>query len=156
RAGRHLAARTTPAAGRRRGRQRAAAPNAVRLGRQARAAARDRAGRSRAADARASRRGGGLSMPTPRRVFFLPGASGVGDFWRPVGARLPDTWDKVFFDWPGLGDVPADPRIQSFDDLASLVIASLDDSPADLVAQSMGGLVALKVALAQPAAVRRL
>ena len=94
-------------------------------------------------------------MEAPRRVLFLPGASGVGDFWRPVAMCLPDSWEKVCFDWPGLGDVPADPSVQSFDDLASLVIARLD-SPADLVAQSMGGLVALKVALARPRAVRRL
>jgi pimeloyl-ACP methyl ester carboxylesterase len=94
-------------------------------------------------------------MGVPRRVLFLPGASGAGRFWQPAADRLPSTWEKVLFDWPGLGNVPADSRVRSFDDLADLVLAALD-SPADLVAQSMGGLVAIKVALARPQAVRRL
>lgn len=88
-------------------------------------------------------------------MLFLPGASGAGNFWQPVAERLPGNWQKVLFDWPGLGDIPADPRVQSFDDLAQLVMQDLD-APVDLVAQSMGGLVAMKVALARPRAVRRM
>jgi pimeloyl-ACP methyl ester carboxylesterase len=91
----------------------------------------------------------------PRRVLFLPGASGAGAFWQPVAERLPSSWETVLFDWPGLGEVPADPRVQSFDDLASLVLARIE-APVDLVAQSMGGVVALLVALRRPEAVRRL
>lgn len=94
-------------------------------------------------------------MDSRRRVFFLPGASGVGAFWQPVVDRLPTEWRTTLFDWPGLGDVPSDPRVQSFDDLAQFVIRQLDE-PADVVAQSMGGLVAMKVALARPHLVRRL
>jgi len=92
-----------------------------------------------------------------RKVLFLPGASGAGEFWQPVAERLPRTWQTVLFDWPGCGIVPADPRVQSFDDLAGLVLRELESGPtADLVAQSMGGLVAMKVALGRPEAVRRM
>ena len=91
----------------------------------------------------------------PPRVLFLPGASGAGQFWWPVAERLPAEWETVFFDWPGLGDIPADPDVNSFADLAGLVRNSID-TPVDLVAQSMGGVVAIQVALARPEAVRRL
>jgi pimeloyl-ACP methyl ester carboxylesterase len=91
----------------------------------------------------------------PPRVLFLPGASGAGAFWQPVAERLPSFRETTLFDWPGLGDVPADPLVQSFDDLASLVLSQVD-APVDLVAQSMGGVVALLMALRRPEAVRRL
>ena len=89
------------------------------------------------------------------RVFFLPGASGAGRFWEPVADLLPSTLDKVLFDWPGLGDIPVDPSVRSFDDLTDLVVRKIQ-GPVDLVAQSMGGLVAVKTALARPDFVRRL
>ncbi len=91
----------------------------------------------------------------PQRVFFLRDASGAGHFWQPVAERLPSDWETVLFDWPGLGEIPADPHVQSFDDLASRVLAQIA-SPVDLVAQSMGGVVALLAALRRPEAVRRL
>lgn len=86
-------------------------------------------------------------------VFFLPGAGGSADFWRPVGQRLPGTWSKRYFAWPGLGEQPHDPDIQGMDDLARLVIREIT-GPVDLVAQSMGGGVAARIALARPAMVR--
>ena len=93
----------------------------------------------------------------PPRVLLLPGASGAGAFWRPVAERLPRDWQTVLFDWPGLGDVPRDPNVRSFDDLVNLVLRNIDtNSPVDLVAQSMGGVVAIQVALARPDVVRRL
>ena len=91
----------------------------------------------------------------PPRVLFLPGASGAGQFWKPVAERLPSDWDTVLFDWPGLGNVPPDPRVRAFDDLAQLVLDGID-SPVDLGAQSMGGVVAMQVALARPDLVRRM
>jgi pimeloyl-ACP methyl ester carboxylesterase len=91
----------------------------------------------------------------PPRVVFLPGASGAGQFWQPVAARLPNDWHTLLLDLPGLGDVPPDPCVNTFDDLTRLVLARFD-SPVDLVAQSMGGLVALQAALARPDLVRRL
>ena len=91
-----------------------------------------------------------------RTVFFLPGAGADPNFWRPVGDQLPANWDKVYFGWPGLGEQPHDPAAQSFDDLIALVEARLGDEPVDLLAQSMGGAIALHLALTHPRRVRRL
>lgn len=91
-----------------------------------------------------------------RRVLFLPGAGGAASFWRPVGERLPADWDKRYLSWPGLGDEPHDPAVRGFEDLVARTVAALDDAPTDLVAQSMGGAVALRVALDEPTRVRRL
>jgi pimeloyl-ACP methyl ester carboxylesterase len=88
-------------------------------------------------------------------VLFHPGAAGDGTFWRPVGERLPADWEKVYLSWPGLGDQPADPSVRSLDDLVERVAARLS-RPGDLVAQSMGGLVAVRVAARLPERVRRL
>ena len=90
-----------------------------------------------------------------RKLFFLPGTGASPDFWKPVGARLPSHWSKHYFGWPGLGDQPPDPAINSYDDLLRLVEARLD-GPVDLIAQSMGGLVAARLVLAHPTLVRRL
>jgi pimeloyl-ACP methyl ester carboxylesterase len=89
------------------------------------------------------------------KVMLLPGAGGSPDFWKPVGDRLPDAWPKHYFGWPGLGHQPHDPAITSIDDLVQLVVPRLD-GPVDLVAQSMGGVIAAHVALAHPALVRRM
>jgi pimeloyl-ACP methyl ester carboxylesterase len=89
------------------------------------------------------------------RVLFLPGAGGSPDFWKPVGALLPTEWSKEYFDWPGLGNQPHDPAIGGMDDLVRLVAARIDE-PVDLVAQSMGGVIAVRLALERPHSVRRL
>ncbi len=88
-------------------------------------------------------------------VVFLPGASGDPGFWRPVGERLPVSWEKVYLGWPGLGDQPPDPAVRGFDDLVDRVEEALT-RPAGLVAQSMGGVVAIRAALRYPDRVRRL
>jgi pimeloyl-ACP methyl ester carboxylesterase len=90
-----------------------------------------------------------------RKVLFLPGAGGSAEFWQPVAGRLPDEWDKVLFDWPSLGNEPHDPKINGLDDLVRLVDAKID-GPVDLVAQSMGGVIACRIALDRPTVVRRL
>ena len=94
-------------------------------------------------------------MVNPHLVF-LPGAAGSPDFWRPLGERLPGGWKKTYLGWPGLGHQPASPDVNGFDDLVRLVEAQLGDEPVDLLAQSMGGAVALRVALTRPTKVRRL
>jgi pimeloyl-ACP methyl ester carboxylesterase len=92
----------------------------------------------------------------PRRVLFLPGASGDGRFWFPVAERLPASWAKMFFDWPGLGRIPARSDVSGLTDCARLVLERAGPRPVDLVAQSMGGVVAALVTLARPELVRRL
>jgi len=88
-------------------------------------------------------------------VFFLPGSGASPDFWRPVGERLPAVWRKTYFGWPGIGHQPPDAAIKGFDDLIAMVVAKMDE-PVDLVAQSMGGVIAARIALAHPGLVRRL
>jgi 2-hydroxy-6-oxonona-2,4-dienedioate hydrolase len=89
------------------------------------------------------------------KILFLPGAGASPDFWKPVGALLPADWSKEYFGWPGLGDQPHDPAIKGIDDLVRMVAAKMD-GPVDLVAQSMGGGIAARLAIEQPHNVRRL
>lgn len=89
------------------------------------------------------------------RLLFLPGAGASAAFWQPLADLLPPGRECRFFAWPGLGNEPHDPAIRGLDDLVAMILAELDE-PADLVAQSMGGLVAVKAALAAPGKVRRL
>jgi pimeloyl-ACP methyl ester carboxylesterase len=89
------------------------------------------------------------------RMLFLPGAGASTSFWRPVAERLDPDRPRHFFAWPGLGNEPHDPTVKGMDDLVSMVVAELD-GPSDLIAQSLGGLVALRVALAVPDKVRSL
>jgi len=88
-------------------------------------------------------------------MLFLPGAGASASFWRPVADVLDPNRPRHFFAWPGLGNEPHDPNVRGIDDLVSMVLAELD-GPSDLIAQSLGGLVALRVTLSAPENVRRL
>jgi pimeloyl-ACP methyl ester carboxylesterase len=88
-------------------------------------------------------------------ILFLPGSGASPDFWKPAGERLPANWPKHYFGWPGLGRQPHDPAIKGLDDLIAMVVAKMD-MPVDLVAQSMGGVIAARIALEHPHLVRRL
>jgi pimeloyl-ACP methyl ester carboxylesterase len=93
--------------------------------------------------------------PAARELWFLPGASGNTDFWRPVAAQL-EPWDRRrFWGWPGFGGIPADPAVRGIDDLIARVVGEIQ-GPVDLLAQSMGGFIALRAALEKPELVRRL
>jgi pimeloyl-ACP methyl ester carboxylesterase len=89
------------------------------------------------------------------RKLFLPGAGGSALFWQPVVERLPAEWDCHSLSWPGLGSEPRDSSVTGIDHLVELVLRRIS-SQADLIAQSMGGLVAIKVALRSPEKIRRL
>ncbi len=95
------------------------------------------------------------TMKQSRYVAFLPGAGGASEFWRPVADRLPTEWEKTLLGWPGAGDQPHHPSVNSFEDLIDLTQDSIV-SRSDLIAQSMGGVVAIGVALRYPEMVRRL
>jgi pimeloyl-ACP methyl ester carboxylesterase len=90
------------------------------------------------------------------RLVFLPGVGADPAFWRPLGERLPAAWEKLYLGWPGLGRQPPDPAVAGWRDLVRLTEDAIGDAPADLLAQSMGGVIALLAALRQPARVRRL
>lgn len=83
------------------------------------------------------------------KLFFLPGALGRMDFWLPAAALVRHPAEKIYFGWPGFGPTPSDPGVAGIDDLVNKVIAALD-GPSGLIAQSMGGIIALRVALARP------
>jgi pimeloyl-ACP methyl ester carboxylesterase len=87
--------------------------------------------------------------PRSIRILFLPGAWGNGIFWKGVGDRLTGGWAKTYMSWPGLGDQPGRPDIRGFDDLLRLSEDSLH-APSVIVAQSMGGIVGIRLALRHP------
>lgn len=88
-------------------------------------------------------------------LLFLPGASGNTEFWRPVAERLSHPGAREFVGYPGFGGVPADPTITDFDALVASVLDRIT-GPVDLLAQSMGGILAIRAALAKPEHVRHL
>lgn len=90
-----------------------------------------------------------------KRRLFLPGASGVASFWRPVIDRLSSPVESIAFDYPGYGGNPPNPAIRSLDDIASW-IESYIDRPVVLFAQSMGGAIGVRLALRNPSMVRGL
>lgn len=85
----------------------------------------------------------------PSKLFFLPGASGNTRFWVPVADLLTHPAEKVHFGWPGFGATPPDRNVRGFGDLVAKVIAEID-SPTALIAQSMGGIIAVLAALEKP------
>jgi pimeloyl-ACP methyl ester carboxylesterase len=87
-------------------------------------------------------------MTAPTKLLFLPGAFGNVDFWRPVSERLTHPAARSFLAYPGFGGVPTDHGVNGFDDLVARVIAAIDQ-PVALLAQSMGGAIALHAALTQ-------
>lgn len=89
------------------------------------------------------------------KLLFLPGAGASASFWSPVAQCLQSSRPTHFFSWPGLGSEPPEPGIRGLDDLVARVLDQMSE-PADLVAQSMGGLIALKACLSEPRRVRRL
>ena len=88
-------------------------------------------------------------------LLFLPGASGNTALWRPVADGLAHQGERNFFGWPGFGETPPEPDVAGIDDLVRRVAARVS-GPVDLLAQSMGGVIALRVALEKPALVRHL
>lgn len=88
-------------------------------------------------------------MQKPERLLFLPGASGSTSFWQPLAACLTVPGQRVIASYPGFGAAAPDPSIDSLDDLVDRIVASID-RPTALIAQSMGGVIAMRAALARP------
>jgi pimeloyl-ACP methyl ester carboxylesterase len=88
-------------------------------------------------------------------LMFLPGASGNIHFWRPVSDRLRHSGARRFFSWPGFGGAPLEPDVKCFADLVTRVTREIA-APVDVLAQSMGGVVAVLAALEKPDLVRHL
>jgi pimeloyl-ACP methyl ester carboxylesterase len=95
------------------------------------------------------------SIEIPPRVF-LPGAGGSADFWKPVAERLRASKEPILIGWPGFGSVPADASIRSLDDLYRWMCDRLPPGKSDVLAQSMGGVLAARLAIERPERVHRL
>ena len=90
-----------------------------------------------------------------QRVLFLPGASGVGRFWQPVIDRLTLPGEHMAFDYPGFCGNPPDSSLASLEDLTSWIETYID-RPVDIWAQSLGGVMAMQLALKHHRLVRHL
>jgi pimeloyl-ACP methyl ester carboxylesterase len=88
-------------------------------------------------------------LSVPSKLLFLPGASGNTEFWQPLAQQLTHPAHKVIVGYPGFGSQPADPTVNGFDDLVQSVVLGIDQ-PTALIAQSMGGVIAIRVALERP------
>ena len=86
------------------------------------------------------------------QVLLLHGFLGRGADWDAVRAGLPPDWRVAAPDLPGHG---ANLRAVATMDAASAALAEVDE-PADVVGYSMGGRLALHLAVRHPDAVRRL
>ena len=89
------------------------------------------------------------------KLIFLPGASGNTGFWKPVSDGMRHAGAREFFAWPGFGGIPPEPGVNGIDDLVTRVCASIT-GPVDILAQSMGGVIAIRAALRKPALVRHM
>jgi len=88
-------------------------------------------------------------------LLFLPGASGNTAVWQPVSDGLRHPGERRFISWPGFGGVPSEPGVNGMDDLVARVVAAIT-GPTDILAQSMGGTIAIRAALQRPDMVRHL
>lgn len=91
----------------------------------------------------------------PSQILFLPGVGGDPQFWQPVSGLLDHPAARRLMGWPGFGPVPADPAVRGMADLVARVVDAIDQ-PTALVAQSMGGIVAVQAALQRPGLVTHL
>jgi pimeloyl-ACP methyl ester carboxylesterase len=88
-------------------------------------------------------------LPTPSKLLFLPGASGSTGFWTPLANQLVSPAGKAIIGYPGFGAEPATPGVNNFNDLVRLVVSHIDQ-PTAMIAQSMGGILAICAALEKP------
>lgn len=88
-------------------------------------------------------------------LLFLPGAAGNMQLWQPVSDGLNHPARRELISWPGFGGVPPEPGVNGMDDLVARVLSAMT-CPVDLLAQSMGGTIAIRAALQRPELVRHL
>jgi pimeloyl-ACP methyl ester carboxylesterase len=97
-----------------------------------------------------------MSKPAvPSRLLFLPGALGNRDFWKPLALELLNQAERVFVAYPGFGGVRAEPSISCLEDLVNDVVSRIA-RPTAPIAQSMGGVIAVKAVLRKQDFITRL
>lgn len=95
-----------------------------------------------------------VEIAPPLPLVFFPGAGGRAANLRPIGERLTRRRPTLLCEYPGLGGVEPDPSLRSLADLQEHLLARLPER-FDLVAMSMGGVLALRLALAHPERLRK-
>lgn len=88
-------------------------------------------------------------------LLFLPGASGNTEFWKPVANQLRHPGSRRFLAWPGFGGVAPEPGVNGISDLVARVVREIT-APVALLAQSMGGIIAIRAALEKPDLIQHL
>jgi pimeloyl-ACP methyl ester carboxylesterase len=96
-----------------------------------------------------------LETAPPLPLVFFPGAGGRRDNLRPIAQRLAARRETILCEYPGLGGVSPDPRLRTFADLQAHLLERLPPR-FDLVTMSMGGVLALRIALEHPERLRKL
>jgi pimeloyl-ACP methyl ester carboxylesterase len=91
----------------------------------------------------------------PLPLVFFPGAGGRVAFLRPIAERLARRRTTILCEYPGLGGIEPNPNLKTLSDLQQHLLASLPEQ-FDLVTMSMGGVLALRIALEQPERIRKL
>ena len=91
----------------------------------------------------------------PSKLLFLPGASGDTRFWEPVSSLLAYPAERLHIGWPGFGPTPPEPSVKGIGDLVERVLGEIQ-GPTALIAQSMGGVIAVLAALEKPQLVTHL
>lgn len=84
-----------------------------------------------------------------KSILFLPGASGDPAFWQPVADLMPPDCRCTVQTYPEFAGQPPHPAVQDFAGLCDWVLANIQE-PTVLVAQSMGGIIAMQAALRKP------
>lgn len=93
-------------------------------------------------------------MNEMNQLVFLPGASGSRNFWQPLITSLDPEHYQVLA-YPGFDGVETHPDIQNLGDLQHYLSVQIEDDSI-LIAQSMGGVLAVGLALSQPEKVKAL
>ena len=89
------------------------------------------------------------------KLVFLPGASGSQHFWQPLRAALTKYPDQQVIAYPGFDGVAPNLAIQNLYDLQEFVKEKIEDDSI-LIAQSMGGVLAVGLVLNHPQKVKGL
>jgi pimeloyl-ACP methyl ester carboxylesterase len=88
-------------------------------------------------------------------LVFFPGAGGRVEHLRPIAERLAPRRPTILSEYPGLGGVAPHPHLLTFSDLQQYLLGRLPPR-FDLVTMSMGGVLALRIALDRPERIRKL
>lgn len=91
----------------------------------------------------------------PSQLLFLPGALGRTRLWAPLAERLTCPVPGKHLGWPGFGGVPPDPGVNGIEDLVRKVCGEIN-RPSALLAQSMGGAIAIRAAIEKPGLITHL